>query len=166
MTQILNWTNHSVTPFRSYIHLYTLNILPFSFLPPLLTPVTSKGKKCRSKLLLKIKDKSKKKFKRHSQFSKIMGGKGSSPFLFLFGGEPITISKPRFESLLWTSYNKLVGVLVFLSLRFFPWFFSNFSPCWWFGIHIHLNPHTKFTFFSCGKELPSLTVHWVNKHLF
>lgn len=119
MTQILNCTNHSITPFRSYIHLYILNILPFSFLFPLLTPVTSKGKKCRSKLLLKIKDKSKKKFKRHSQFSKIMGGKGSSPFfLFILGranNHPQTkVSIPALNQL-----NKLVLVLVFLSLIFF-----------------------------------------------
>lgn len=40
---------------------------------------------------------------------------------------------------------------------FFPSFFPNFTLCCWFGIHIHLNPH---------RMVLSLTLHWVNKHLF
>lgn len=146
--------------------MYILNILPFSFFSPLLTPVTSKGKKCRSKLLLKIKDKRKNKFKSHSQFSKIMGGKGSSPFFPLISGRANNPPQTKVWIPALNQLQQTGGVLVFLSLTFLPWVFPKFSLCCWFGIHIHLNRHTVLASFSCGKEMPRETLHWVNKHLF
>lgn len=86
-----------------------------------------------------------------------MGGRGSSPFFPFISGKANNHPQTKVWIPAPNQLQQTGGVLVFLFLRFFPSFFPNFTLCCWFGIHIHLNPH---------RMVLSLTLHWVNKHLF